>query len=63
MSPEGEQFDQCSYCLQYRQPKNISRQEEHGKSLDLQAKGYCKFGIFREDFIFTKLRICEVLQK
>ena len=22
---------------------------------------YCKFGNFREDFIFAKLRICEVL--
>ena len=24
---------------------------------------YCKFGIFREDFIFAKLRICEVSWK
>ena len=24
---------------------------------------YCRFGIFREDFIFAKLRICEVSRK
>ena len=24
---------------------------------------YCKFGNFREDFIFAKLRICEVSSK
>ena len=29
-------------------------------SMGLGCATYCKFGNFREDFIFAKLRICEV---
>ena len=32
----------------------------HTVVMDVFKVKYCKFGNFREDFIFAKLRICEV---